>query len=66
MGRGKRRGGLSSLFPLPIVPSRFLFSPQPPTAQGGLCGGERESRVPPAWLGLESQYRVEYVVGSTL
>ena len=31
MGRGKRWGGLSSFFPLPIVPRALsFFSPQPP------------------------------------
>ena len=30
MGRGKRREGLSSLFPLPIVPRALYFSSQPP------------------------------------
>ena len=31
MGRGKRRGGLSSFFPLPIVPRALsFFSPLPP------------------------------------
>ena len=44
MGRGKRRS-FSSLFPLPIVPSAlsFSFSPNLPTTQSGLCGGERQN-----------------------
>jgi len=45
MGRGKRRGGLSSFFPLSIVPRAFSFFlpslPSLPKTQGGLCGGER-------------------------
>ena len=43
MGREKRRGGLSSFFPLPIVPcalSFFVSLPSFPTTQGGLCGGD--------------------------
>ena len=41
MGRGKRREGLSSFFPLPIVPRALsFFLPSLPTAQGGLCGGD--------------------------
>ena len=39
MGRGKRREGLSSFFPLPISLS-FFFLPSLPTTQGGLCGGD--------------------------
>ena len=41
MGRGKRRGGLSSFFPLPIVPRALsFFLPSLLTTQGGLCGGD--------------------------
>ena len=43
MGRGKmRKRGLSSLFPLPIVPRAHSVSLSPvlPTIQRGLCGGE--------------------------
>ena len=40
MGRGKRRGGLSSFFPLPIAPRALsFFLPSLLTTQGGLCGG---------------------------
>ena len=35
MGRGKRRGGLSSFFPLPIVPRPLsFFSPASPQHKG--------------------------------
>ena len=41
MRRGKRRGGLSSFFPLPIAPRALsFFLPSLLTTQGGLCGGD--------------------------
>ena len=41
MRRGKRRGGPSSFFPLPIVPRALsFFLPSLLTTQGGLCRGD--------------------------